>query len=204
MHYHDDPNPDLFEEKGHYWAQKSFVENLQKWEYKPKGSSTAVPVRKMGITHAALTNATIKMIPYYGKLKSPKLAAAAGAGAGVAPAVALPAMPAGARGPGAPGVGGFDRGLGGNLGAGAAPPGGVPGVPPGTPTIPQTEFTVEFLWQETPESDRKPIDPTAPPPVEGQTSPDAPPPTGQATQTAPVTTATSSAPIVPAVPANSK
>ena len=50
-----------------------------------------------------------------------------------------------------------------------APGPGVGGMPAGAPAtgnvIKQTEFTVQFLWQETPESERKPTDPAEPVPA---------------------------------------
>ena len=174
VHYHDSPDPDAFDQREYLWAKKNFLENLQKWEYH------GVPVRKLGIGYATITEANSKLIPYFGKLKNPNAAKAlanattpAPGGFGAAPAVPAAGAPVGRAGPFA----GGDRepGAFGGLPPVAAPAGAVPAVAPGgaipTGMINQTEFTVEFLWTETPEADRKPTDPNEPPPAEAAAAP---------------------------------
>ncbi|MCE9528760.1 MAG: pilus assembly protein PilM, partial [Planctomycetales bacterium] len=171
VHYHHDPGPDgkIVEQTSHFWAKKNFVETLQQWEFKHPGSNVTVPVRKLGITHAALTAFKETDIPYYGKLKNPR--PTANALVGVAAGGAGPAAPMGRR----PGAAGIEREAGERVAIGAGVPGAAApvAVPMGASMIKQTEFTVEFLWQETPESERKATDPTLAPaegaPADGAT-----------------------------------
>lgn len=168
VHYHDDPRPMKVEETAQFWAVRNFVENLQKWEFKQRGSSEPVPVRKLGITHATLTSFQVTEIPYYGKLKTPP------ASSGINGTPPLPGspppvpgqtvLPPGFQGVPVPESANEERARlqGGGRFRGAGP--GTAAAAPATAAlasgmIKQTDFVVEFFWNETPEADRKPTDP---------------------------------------------
>jgi len=115
------------------YVRDTLLKNLQQW------TVNNVPVGQLGISHAAITSSSVAMIDYYPFGKPTQQA-------GMDPAAA-------------PMVGGFVNNRPRPM---AVAPGANEVVNERKPiVIPETNFTIEFVWRETPASERLPTRPTA-------------------------------------------
>ena len=152
----------------------TFIKNLQEWQVPElnagvggvsvdsNGNPILIPVRMMGITHATIVSSlpTVK-VDYY---KNGPIAAAAaktgGQGGGEGVTGSTPS--AASMGSMGSGMGGMMSGGAGRGRRGAAKKAAKADKKDGQDemqAIPQTDFTVEFVWRYKPESKRTPVDP---------------------------------------------
>jgi type IV pilus assembly protein PilM len=164
VHYHNDKD-NASTGQGANYVRATLLRDLQSWIVRRQDSSGAVtetPVRLIGITHATLSDSsTPKFIPFWPNGRPN--AGGPGRPGGFGP---------GGFGPGATAPGSFPTGSApGAIGPGAIGPGAgnrpilVEGEQgPGQPiNIPQTMFTLQFVWKPTPRAERKaPPSATAP------------------------------------------
>ncbi len=182
QHFHADR--DDFNQQGVLYVVNRFLNNLKQWDVQQPDSPAAVPVRKLGITHATIpsSNSTsnVKYVPPGNRTVNP--------GAPGTPPGAPPPGVAGGPGAGSP------RSLAASKRKKRAKKAELePGDEAGQ-MIPQTDFEVQFVWIEVPPEKRPLIDPNPPkivnppgaPGMPGtpQTAPGAPVPP-QAAPTAP-------------------
>jgi type IV pilus assembly protein PilM len=171
-HFHEDADNYMMREVP--YVANTFLHNLKQWEVPElnpadRGATpTIVPVRKMGITHPLIVaSLPTKKVEYY---KNGPAAAAATGGGGADPGNSLggrggglggiggpPGMIGGAGMGGAPGMGGMlgqrGRKSGGKKSTKAKADNAAVGMEDMQP-IPLTDFTIQFVWRETPESKR--------------------------------------------------
>lgn len=211
-HFHNEPDkPEMSDVS---YITNTLLANLKKWEVLNPDSTTGVPmpVRKMGVSHAAIiSSAPRRSVLYYKD---------GGANAQMAGAMGRDGyMPPGAE-TGLPGGAGFQpgtasRGVAAKLRSRKAGP-KVPATKiegsaeEGARPIPLTHVFIQFAWVETPESARAQVDPNLAPPAGAATdaaagataAPAAAPATGVAPATTPAATVPAAQPPAAAPPAS--
>ena len=147
-HYHDDKDDPTMRDV--LYINQTLLKSLHQWVLEPPVSTVTVPVGKIGISHAAITSAAPSvLIPFDPESQRRKALARAGN-----------------RGGAGDGLTGRFR-PGADIGAspGRRPP--VPGAAPDDPAtstvkmIPETRFTVQFVWQPIPPDERTDTPPGA-------------------------------------------
>ena len=163
-HFHQDPNDIGMREVP--YIENTLLKNLKEWEV-PQLSALArgptgvmIPVRKMGITHATIADSrpTHNVLYFKNGPAAAGAARAAGGGASDGGAGSMPPGmmgPSGMMGPGARGKGSKAAGKSkANKGAKVDA-----GISDESQLIPLTDFVIEFVWKDKPESDQEPVDP---------------------------------------------
>jgi type IV pilus assembly protein PilM len=162
-HFHNEPDIEM---RLVPYVANTLLRNLKQWEvpqldpvqYGPTG--VMIPVRKIGITHATITDSRPKRnVLFY---KNGPGAAAARAAGGVSGDGPMPVARGGMRRGGEGTMAGHGVGRGPRLGGPAKskkPPVADPGNPDEIQQIPLTDFVIEFVWQDKPESKREAVDP---------------------------------------------
>jgi type IV pilus assembly protein PilM len=161
-HFHSEPDIGMRQVP---YVENTLLRNLKQWEvaqldpvqYGPTG--VMIPVRKIGITHATITDSRpTRDVLYYKNGPGAAAARAAGIG-GDGPAAA---MRSGMRRGGEVGPAGHGAARGARPSVSAKQkkaPIADPGNPDEIQAIPLTDFVIEFVWQEKPESKREEVDP---------------------------------------------
>ena len=148
IHYHDEPkNPTAGQ--GVLYVVNTLLKNLQSWTVQQPGTPE-VSVRQLGITHATVIRSSKNLIRFYpgGKNRSQQFAGTGGQPPGFAGA------PAAAAAAGDPLAGGTGRrpGLNAKILLNTDADDGKPKFL----EIPQTTFTLQFIWKPTSVSERLP------------------------------------------------
>lgn len=209
-HFHNEP--EKAERQDVLYVVDTFLNDLKKWETQQPGTAQPVPVRKMGITHPAITSSRFDRIQYFPTGRPSNNAGRGGGVGGPMGGLPRPGGGGGAGPPALPGGGGSASKAGeavrppanpiaapGGPGKGAGRPAG-PGAPGGAGVgsdesqqsvdVRLTNFTLQFVWQETPPEKRL-AQPPAAPAAEGQAAPGG---TGAAPGAAPAANAPAAAP----------
>jgi type IV pilus assembly protein PilM len=154
VHYHDSTDPDG---RGDRYVITTLLSNLQKWTVQAQ-DTPAVPVRKLGISHATVTQSPppglIRFSPDSGKrnLEKGRLGGPMGPGGGVGNALGGIPMPMA-------GGAGLPPAAGGGGGRPVVLPGDKDEVKSETRDIPRTTFIIEFAWIPTPVAKRLDVAP---------------------------------------------
>lgn len=143
------------ESQGIRYVRNTLVANLSQWVVQQPGSPEAVPVRQLGISHPVIVESPQTItVTYYPKRKP---AALKGGGSGI------PGFGTGVANPGSTQPPATTKNPSSKSASKTAAPGSGKdaGEPEGDGSIqiPQTDFTLEFVWKESDRKDRLAVPP---------------------------------------------
>ncbi len=170
-HYHNAKDAKR-QDKGVYYVGHTLQVDLAKWNLKPVGSNRLIPVRKLGISHAVVTNQSQEEVSF-----DPKTGQQIGGSGG-----RFGGSPYGSDSSFSGSGGSFSSGTAGSF---SRPSGTTPRLPgvrtPGSDdsedfvppkVVTRQNFTLEFAWRRTPKDDRTDAPPETDAPEESTETPD--------------------------------
>ena len=164
VHYHHDESKPRTE-VGDLYVVNTLLNNLQSWTMKQEGSTLEVPVRQIGISHATIVRSYPRVkVKFYPLGQGPRVDYdALSAGRGRFGADPTMAPDAGAFEPRADGFGAAPGGArrGGGLLYAAKGLSTRAQTQPTFIEIPQTKFTIQFVWKPIPKEERQAEPPSA-------------------------------------------